>query len=267
MPSLHHHKLHLHLSLAGHWCDLCGQQCKEGRAFRCKLCDFDMCLLCFNKRDKMSLEGQLRGDKGIRNDNDLTGKKYFYKALKLVREEYRIFSMAIAAMLCLNAASLLMPSIQGNILNAVVDENHEKFDYYVKAYLLVSVLTGFVGGIQSLCFSIAGRRLANNIRKKLYEGIVVQDIAFFDGNSSGQLTSRLTNDVSFMVSPIQSMLGTLISNSILLLGGICLCFFTSWRLSMLAFTTVGPIIHVTQVYSAWSQTLNRKIYAGMLSMR
>lgn len=87
--------------------------------------------------------------------------------------------------------------------------------------------------------------------------------AFFDGNSSGQLTSRLTNDVGFMVSPIQSMLGTLISNTILLLGGIVLCFLTSWRLSILAFTTIGPIVHVTQIYAKWSQGLNRRIYAAL----
>jgi hypothetical protein len=30
-----------------------------------------------------------------------------------------------------------------------------------------------------------------------------QDIAFFDGNTSGQLTSRLSNDANTMVSPIQ----------------------------------------------------------------
>ena len=111
-----------------------------------------------------------------------------------------------------------------------------------------------------------GRRLATTIRKRLFGGIISQDIVFFDGNSSGQLTSRLTNDVSFMVSPIQSMLGTLISNSILLVGGFGLCFYTSWRLSVLAFSTVGPIIHVTQVYAQWSQWLNRRLVCGFVSV-
>eukprot|EP01035_Chromulina_nebulosa_P029305 gene29305-38830_t len=73
IPSLHPHHLHLHTSLASHWCDLCHQPCKEGRAFRCKLCDFDLCMVCYSKKDSSSgssaftLEGQLRGDKGIRS--------------------------------------------------------------------------------------------------------------------------------------------------------------------------------------------------------
>lgn len=61
--SLHPHRLHLHTSLAAHWCDLCGQQCKNGKAYRCKLCDFDLCIICYAKKDTFSIEGQLRGDK------------------------------------------------------------------------------------------------------------------------------------------------------------------------------------------------------------
>ena len=62
MPAIHPHRLHLHVTLASNWCDLCGQPC-EGRAYRCKLCDFDVCIKCFSKKDKVMLEGQLRGDK------------------------------------------------------------------------------------------------------------------------------------------------------------------------------------------------------------
>lgn len=277
IPSLHPHHLHLHTSLASHWCDLCHQQCKEGRAFRCKLCDFDLCMVCYSKKDSSSsggggasaftLEGQLRGDKGIRSGvggEDLSrGDKYFFRALKLVYGERYIFTIGMIFLLASNGVSLFMPNIQGSVLNSVVDGDNGAFHYWVLIYLIMSVCSGLIGGIQSLCFSVVGRRLSNTIRKGLYAGIVVQDVAFFDGNSSGHLTSRLTNDVSFMVSPIQSMLGTLLSNSILLVGGMALCFSTSWRLSMLAFTTVGPIVHITQVYADWSKHLNRQIYGAL----
>jgi len=59
------------------------------------------------------------------------------------------------------------------------------------------------------------------------------------------------------------MMGNLLSNSILLIGGVGMCFYTSWRLSMLAFATVGPVVHVTQIYAQWSQNLNRRIFAAL----
>ena len=64
------------------------------------------------------------------------------------------------------------------------------------------------------------------------------DVAFFDGTTSGKLTSRLTNDIGMMLSPIQNTMSTLLYNIVVLFGGIVMCFYTSYKLSMLAFTTV-----------------------------
>ena len=76
-----------------------------------------------------------------------------------------------------------------------------------------------------------------------------------------QLTSRLTNDVAAMSEPINWQLSALMRNTVALVGGILLCFLTSWKLSILAFTTMAPILHITAVYSRWSRDLNRSRYA------
>mmetsp|Transcript_25777 Transcript_25777/g.38159 ORF Transcript_25777/g.38159 Transcript_25777/m.38159 type:complete len:725 (+) Transcript_25777:119-2293(+) len=265
VPSLHPHRLHLHATMAGHWCDVCSTQIKDGRAFRCKLCDFDLCVRCYSRKDKLTMEGIIRGDKGARQDAELSSIEYFERAIRLVRTEWILFAVAMLSLCAFNLFSLTLPKLQGSILDAVVRDKEVKFNRYVQYYLYVSLATGMFGGLQSLFFSIVGRKLAKTIRCQLFKGIILQDVAFFDGNSSGNLSSRLTNDVSFMVQPIQSMLGSLVSNSILLVGGVVLCFYTSWRLSMLAFTTVGPIVHITQVYARWSSHLNRQIFSALAS--
>ena len=61
----------------------------------------------------------------------------------------------------------------------------------------------------------------------------------------------------------QNLAGTLFTNTINLFGGITLCFLTSWRLSLLAFTTVGPIMAITENYARWSKTVNRLIQASL----
>lgn len=263
IPALHPHRLFLNLALASHWCDMCSTQITGGRAYRCKLCDFDMCVRCFAKRNRLAMEGQIRGDKGLREEKIMTNSSYFSRALQLAGSEWVLFAVAILCLIGNNGLGLMSPHIQGNILDSVVQGARGRFEQAVRMYLFVAVMTGIIGGAQSLSFNIVGRKLANTVRLQLYRSIVVQDVAFFDGNSSGQLTSRLQNDVWFMVSPIQTMLGSLVSNLILLLGGITMCFYTSWRLSMLAFVTVGPIVHVSQTYASWSQHLNRQIYAAL----
>ena len=66
-----------------------------------------------------------------------------------------------------------------------------------------------------------------------------------------------------MTFPLTTLLGSLVAAIISLIGGVAMAFYTSWRLSMLAFTTVGPIVHVTQAYAQWSRDQNRRILAHL----
>jgi hypothetical protein len=43
-----------------------------------------------------------------------------------------------------------------------------------------------------------------------------------------------------MVSPIQSSMSALMQALMTLVGGIAMCFYVNWRLSLLAFTSVAP---------------------------
>jgi ABC-type multidrug transport system fused ATPase/permease subunit len=188
---------------------------------------------------------------------------YFKRALGLSRPEWKLVACALLCLACNNAATLALPNFQGSILDAVVRSDKKRFGEDIALYLGISMTTGLIGGVQSLCFLIVGRKMANAARNKLFRGILSADVAFHDGNSSGSLTSRLSQDVSAMVSPCTTMLGTLFSNIVLLFGGVIMCFATSWRLSMLAFTTVAPIIQITQAYASFSRKLNRDIYAAL----
>ncbi len=59
------------------------------------------------------------------------------------------------------------------------------------------------------------------------------------------------------------VLNTFLSNALLLIGGMVMCFITSWRLSILAITSIGPILQVTRAYAVWSQQINREIWAAL----
>ena len=55
----------------------------------------------------------------------------------------------------------------------------------------------------------------------------------------------MTNDVNSMVEPLRAVINGLLANSLMLFGGLGMCVVTSWKLSLLAFTAVGPIMCIT----------------------
>jgi ABC-type multidrug transport system fused ATPase/permease subunit len=66
-----------------------------------------------------------------------------------------------------------------------------------------------------------------------------------------------------MVSPMQSVLATSLSNVLLLVGGLLMVFVTSWKLSILAITSIFPIIQITRIYARYSRKLNKQCWAAL----
>ena len=278
VPEFHPHRLFFQDQLSNHHCDLCRN--RSVQMYRCALCDFDACPACFNKKDKATGEGILRGDKGIKQGGDLSFAQYFGRAIKMVRPHVPLFLVAILCLVCKSAINLILPNYQGIIFDHVITATHacahngsstnasasactdsrNAFQVTVTEYLLYAIAIGALGGLQSLSFMVVGRKIMVHVRAMLFRRIVVQDIAFFDGMRTGDLVQRLAGDTRAMIQPLQYTFSALLSNVVLLVGGVVMCFITSWRLSMLAFTTVLPIMHVTESYAKWSGKINKQIF-------
>jgi hypothetical protein len=236
IPEFHLHPLFYVENLPGHSCDLCRSRMRRG--YRCRSCDHDVCMACFSSKSRSGGEGVMRGDKGVKQDVEVSNAAFMKRALGLCRPQLGLFIMAFVCLIANTLASLLLPNYQGQILDHVVQQDSSGFKESVLLYLGLSIATGFFGALRSLAFSIVGRKISAEVRMRLFRAALVQDIAFFDGMHSGELTSRLSNDITAMVAPCQTMLASLFQNSLSLIGGIAMCFYTSWRLSMLAFTMV-----------------------------
>ena len=241
VKSLHQHPLFFDKRVASHWCDLCGQ--RVNRAFRCKQCDFDACEKCVSrKRTANAGENLIRSDRGVVETKPMSTMEYFCRAIKLTGPESKLFMFAFIFLTLTAVATLALPNTQGQIINKIIANDKSSFLFHLKLYIGIMVAMGIFNGIKGLLFTVVARRIAFHARNKLFGAILRQDIAFFDGTTSGRLTSRLTNDIGMMLSPIQSTLSTLLYNIVMLFGGVGMCFFTSYQLSMLACTSFSSLL-------------------------
>ena len=78
-----------------------------------------------------------------------------------------------------------------------------------------------------------------------------KQIAFIDCTMTGQLASRMTNDVATVAQPAQPFLNQFLTSLLQYVGGSIMCFAVSWKLTVLAGTLIGPVIYVTHVYAKW----------------
>lgn len=55
---------------------------------------------------------------------------------------------------------------------------------------IFSLVTGIFGGLRGLCFSVVGKRILKTLQDKLFSGVIIQDIAYFDSTTSGEVCTR-----------------------------------------------------------------------------
>jgi hypothetical protein len=234
-PTIHRHPLYLEdgRGLAVHWCDLCrtriGTNNTSNSCYRCSLCDFDICLKCAQRNDAATVgENVLRGDRGVRAEMALTTSSYFRRSIQVARPELPLLLISFILLATSSLSQLLLPHFQGSIIDKVIPDpttgiyDKAGFLHFIRIYIILMILQGAVSTLYSAIFTLVSRRLKFSIRNTLLEKIMAQDVAYFDGTESGRLISCLTNDLDLMMSPIQSSLSSLLSNVLILFGGVSL---------------------------------------------
>eukprot|EP00421_Protoceratium_reticulatum_P027484 CAMPEP_0168477224 /NCGR_PEP_ID=MMETSP0228-20121227/62297_1 /TAXON_ID=133427 /ORGANISM="Protoceratium reticulatum, Strain CCCM 535 (=CCMP 1889)" /LENGTH=923 /DNA_ID=CAMNT_0008493377 /DNA_START=1 /DNA_END=2772 /DNA_ORIENTATION=+ len=269
IPHLHMHPLFFALGLKCHHCDICHEATKGPHyiAYRCRTCDFDLCPRCHRKKDDPNARGY--GARSVRRDGEqLTTWSYFRRILMLTAEFGNTSALAIVCLVATQSMLIWAPSIQGSIFDGIIHylqdpgKGRAAFEHAMFMYLLVNGLQGLFGSLKSYAQDMVLRQLACSVRTKLFQSVIRLDVAFFDTMHTGQITSRLTNDASQMVQPLNTLLNDLVANLMLLVGGMIFAFKTSWKLSILALTVVPPISYCYRQYAQWGRKVNRSIYCA-----
>jgi ABC-type multidrug transport system fused ATPase/permease subunit len=120
--------------------------------------------------------------------------------------------------------------------------------------LLITFAAGGVAtGIRGYLFTLVGERLVRDIRIKLFNQIIRQDVSFFDENSTGELMNRLASDTS----QIKNLLSVNMSMALSAIGqffvSLILLFVTSWRLTLIMLAVVPILVVFAVVYGRYTK--------------
>jgi subfamily B ATP-binding cassette protein MsbA len=92
-------------------------------------------------------------------------------------------------------------------------------------------LTGF---IQSIYMQKVEKGVLRDIRNRLYEKINSLSLRFFTAERSGNLISRMTNDVNVIQSGISAVFSNLIRDPLLILIFVLMALSISWQMTLIA---------------------------------
>ncbi len=162
----------------------------------------------------------------------------------------------MAAVFLETLTSLIFPSLQGQVIDSIKDRSWQWFQI-----LLICLLISFsLNVLFTLSQGILAARLSQNIvgrmRYDLFEKLNHLPISYLDRHSSGDLMSRMTNDIENISSTISQSLGSLISGGLTVLGTIAIMFWYCWQLTLITLITVILTALITQ----WMSQKMRSAY-------
>ena len=107
----------------------------------------------------------------------------------------------------------------------------KKITIYLLCLYLCSALFTY---IQSIIMTTVSNKFANSLRNKISSKINKLPLKYFDKHLSGDILSRVTNDVDTIAQTMNQSLASLVSSITLFIGTIIMMFITSWHMAITA---------------------------------
>ena len=161
------------------------------------------------------------------------------------------FVVALLAMLLYAGASagvayLIKPMIN----NILPGEGSIPFSFWAGLIIVAYVAKGVGSYFSTYLMTDIGQRVVRDIRDTLFRHILDQSAAFFSRRTTGQLMSRITNDVSQVQQAVSETIGDLLREGLSAIGYVVLMFYFEWRLALLSMVgapiVVYPLVRLGQ---------------------
>ncbi|KAK9759923.1 hypothetical protein K7432_016568, partial [Basidiobolus ranarum] len=127
-------------------------------------------------------------------------------------------------------------SYSGDVQTMGEQAARRKLDDFVTEYAIYFIILGVVTFIlsygQTSLWIITGERQCLRIRQLYYAAILRQEISWFDFISSGDLTSRISGDVTVIQEGISQKVGLFVQNLVTFIGGFVLAFVKGWKMAL-----------------------------------
>jgi ATP-binding cassette, subfamily B, multidrug efflux pump len=130
---------------------------------------------------------------------------------------------------------------------------------YASIYLALIVTQALLQFLQTTIMQLAGQRVMKDIRTRLFERVVTLAPSYFDRTPLGKILTRLTGDVQALNEFLSSGLVSVIADTVLLFGIVGVMLALDWKLALLSYVLVLPLI----VGLVWLRGRMRQIFRAI----
>ena len=169
---------------------------------------------------------------------------------------------AAVIVVCLIAAASLVavpPLLIREIIDvALPDGDRGLLNLLVLASIGLYVASGLIGVLQNFLNTLVSQRIMLDIRNQLYTHLQYLSLRFFTKNRTGEIMSRVTDDVDAIQNTVTGSLISIASNFFTVAITLIVIFTLNWQLALISVSLLPLFIIPTRMVGRVRRNLRRK---------
>lgn len=159
----------------------------------------------------------------------------------------RPLAVVVAAIVASSIVALASPFL----LRAVIDTALPERDVVLLAWLTggmvaVAAVTAVLGVAQTWLSTQVGQQIMHRLRTDVFAHLQRQSLAFFTRTRTGEVQSRITNDIGGMQTVVTSTATSIAANLTTVVATAVAMVALSWQLSLISLVVLPPAIWLTR---------------------
>ena len=164
---------------------------------------------------------------------------------------FRPHTRPLAVVVAIIVASSVVAMASPFLLRAVIDDALPQRDVTLLAWLtagmvVVAAVTAALGVVQTWISTRIGQEVMHRLRTDVFAHLQRQSIAFFTRTRTGEVQSRITNDIGGMQGVVTSTATSIASNLTTAIATAVAMAALSWQLSLISLVVIPPSIWLSR---------------------
>jgi ATP-binding cassette, subfamily B, bacterial len=160
---------------------------------------------------------------------------------------YRVRLSAVLALILFSAALGVVPAfLLRGVLQAIPRNDTTKLSLYAGGMIAIAIGTGVLGVWQTLLSNQVGQRVMHDLRTAVFRHLQRLSLAFFTRTRTGEVQSRISNDIGGVQNVVTSTATSIVSNLTTVVATMIGMIALSWELSAFAFALIPVFVLLTR---------------------
>jgi ATP-binding cassette subfamily B protein len=168
-------------------------------------------------------------------------------------------TIVVAMIVASSIVSMASPFLLREVIDvALPEQNLRLLVWLVVGMVGVAAATSALGVVQTWISTTVGQRVMHRLRTDVFRHLHRQSIAFFTRTRTGEVQSRITNDIGGMQSVVTNTATGIASNLTTAIATIVAMLALSWQLSLVSLVVLPPAVVLTRKVARMRREITAK---------